>query len=171
MRRPEFCPRSAGIAASLTATIAIALLLSGCTSPDRSRALGDAGLSGKTIALQVCSTCHGAAGTSVSPAFPNLAGQPPAYLTAQLDAFRNRRRSDSKGHEYMWGMASSLSDAQIAELGAYYAAQPTVAGRSADAATMLAGQKVVEQGDAAKGVPACIACHGAAVSATGRTTR
>jgi cytochrome c553 len=36
-----------------------------------------------------CSSCHGPGGVSVSPTFPNLAGQQAPYLEAQLHAFRD----------------------------------------------------------------------------------
>ena len=60
----------------------------------------------------------------------------------------------------MWGLASALTDEQIASLGAYYAGQKSVpanphAGQNADA-----GRTIYEHGDAAAGVPACVACHG-----------
>ena len=147
-----------------TATTATAMILLGggsaCTSPDRSRSLGNENLSATAIATQVCSTCHGAKGNSVSPAFPNLAGQTQEYLVLQLSAFRSHRRSDPKGHEYMWGMASPLSNLQITDLAAYYAGQRPIPARLSDDFKLKAGQAIVEHGDPANSVPACIACHG-----------
>lgn len=162
MGRSESYRQRARTTVAITAgmTTAIVILVSGCTSPDRSRALGDSTVPGKTIALQVCSTCHGVTGTSISPAFPNLARQQQEYLVAQLNAFRSHRRSDPTGREYMWGMASPLSDAQIAELAYFYAAQSPVRRRVTDDATVMAGKTIFEQGFAATGVTACIACHG-----------
>ena len=67
---------------------------------------------------QACAVCHGALGVSVAPDAPNLAGQPAIYVTAQLRAYRNGRRQ----HEVMAVMAKGLSDDDIANLAAWYAA-------------------------------------------------
>jgi cytochrome c553 len=115
-----------------------------------------------TLAQQVCSNCHGVDGTSVSPNFPNLAGQPEPYTAAQLTGFRDRNRRDPAGFEYMWGLTRHLTDAQIEGLAAYYAArQPARQPLESDEARMVAGQAIFEKGVAAAGVPACIGCHGA----------
>jgi cytochrome c553 len=53
----------------------------------------------------------------------------------------------------------TLSDEDVADLGAYYASQ-TPAGLEADPSYWEAGQRLYRGGDAARGVPACIACHG-----------
>jgi cytochrome c553 len=142
------------------AAVGYIVCCAGCTSPERSRALGDAGIAGKTIAVQVCSSCHGANGISVSPAFPNLAGQQYEYLTLQLSSFRSHRRSDPKGHEYMWGLASPLTDEQIASLGAYYAGQKSAFASPRSEKISTPGRLIYEHGDTAAGVPACVACHG-----------
>jgi cytochrome c553 len=47
----------------------------------------------------------------------------------------------------------------MADLGAYYSRQ-TLNGLEADPALYRAGQKLYRAGDAARGIPACIACHG-----------
>ncbi len=138
----------------------LAALGSGCSSPERSRSLGDPNISGKTIALQVCSNCHGVGGTSVSPNFPNLAAQQEVYFVAQLKSFRSHDRSDPAGFEYMWGLSAHLTDEQIKDLAAYYAAQPPVAGAAADPARISAGHAIFEQGVQAADVPACASCHG-----------
>jgi len=53
-------------------------------------ALGDAE-EGKAKAA-VCGACHGAEGISAIPANPNLAGQVPGYISAQLKAFKSKRQ-------------------------------------------------------------------------------
>lgn len=63
-----------------------------------------------------CAGCHGTAGISNNPMWPNLAGQKPAYLVKQLKAFRDGTRSDPM----MTPMAKPLSDDDIANLAAYY---------------------------------------------------
>ena len=63
-----------------------------------------------------CAGCHGSAGISNNPMWPNLAGQKPGYLAKQLKAFRDGTRSDPM----MTPMAAPLSDDDIANLAAYY---------------------------------------------------
>src|SRR5690348_13170162 len=86
-----------------------------------------------TLAKQVCGSCHGPSGLSISSAFPRLAGQTAPYLQAQLRAFRNRTRDDPMAQAYMWGMASQLDNGIIDELSAYYARQAPMHGPAPDA--------------------------------------
>lgn len=71
---------------------------------------------GKTKAVS-CNACHGSKGISMIPMYPNLAGQKEQYLVLQLKAFRDGERKNMQ----MSPMASGLSDADIANLSAYYA--------------------------------------------------
>ncbi|MFA9421622.1 MAG: cytochrome c [Gammaproteobacteria bacterium] len=66
-----------------------------------------------------CTACHGADGNSVNPVWPKLAGQHVAYLEKQIKDFRDGKRKDPM----MSAMAASLSDADISNLAAYFAAQ------------------------------------------------
>jgi len=79
-----------------------------------SMAGGDAA-AGKAKAA-MCAGCHGAKGVSANALWPNLAGQKAAYLEKQLKAFRGGTRKDPT----MSGMAKPLSDADIANLAAYF---------------------------------------------------
>lgn len=63
-----------------------------------------------------CAACHGTAGISAIPMYPNLAGQKSMYLDKQLKAFRDGQRSDP----VMTQLAKPLTDADIANLSAYY---------------------------------------------------
>jgi cytochrome c553 len=72
---------------------------------------------GRQKALQ-CQTCHGLDGLSKLPEAPNIAGNPEPYLVKQLDAFRKGERKN----EMMSVVAQPLSDQDIADLAAYYAA-------------------------------------------------
>ena len=72
---------------------------------------------GKEKATTVCAACHGAEGISANPIWPNLAGQKDAYLVKQLNDFKSGARKDP----VMAGMAAALSDADIANISAYYA--------------------------------------------------
>lgn len=75
---------------------------------------GDAA-AGKTKAA-TCAGCHGATGVSAVPTYPNLAGQKEAYLAKQLHAFKDGSRKDPT----MNAMSAPLTDAEIADLAAYY---------------------------------------------------
>lgn len=75
---------------------------------------GDAA-AGKAKAA-MCAACHGPAGISANPIWPNLAGQKEAYLVKTLKDFKSGKRNDP----VMSGMAKPLSDADIANLAAYY---------------------------------------------------
>lgn len=76
---------------------------------------GDAA-AGKAKAAS-CVACHGANGISAVPTYPNLAGQKEAYLVKQMKAFKDKTRMDPT----MNAMAAPLSDADIANISAYYA--------------------------------------------------
>ena len=71
-------------------------------------------------AASTCGACHGPNGISAMPTTPNLAGQKPAYLDAQLRAYRSKDRQNPT----MNAMAGSLSDDDIKALADYYAALP-----------------------------------------------
>lgn len=136
-------------------------ILTACADPERSRNLGDPKVSAVTLAQQVCSNCHGLSGNSISPNFPNLAGQVEPYVVAQLTGFKSHDRRDPAGFEYMWGLSRSLTEAQIQGLAAYFAAQaPRRQPLEGDAARIQAGQKIFESGVVEKSIPACSSCHG-----------
>jgi cytochrome c553 len=148
--------------AALALVAAAAALSVGCTNPQRSRDLANPSVSATTMAQQVCSNCHGMTGSSVSPNFPNLAGQTEAYFVAQLEGFRSHRRRDPAGFEYMWGLSRSLTDEQIKGLAAYYASQaPQPQAIEGDSGRFEAGKAIFSSGVADKGIPACKTCHGA----------
>jgi cytochrome c553 len=111
--------------------------------------------------VETCGTCHGANGHSVSPTFPNLAAQQPAYVELQLKAFKDQSRADPDAQAYMWGMASQLSDATISALAGYFAAQPAVSGRGGSSPLIAQGKHLFEEGVPARGIPPCASCHGA----------
>ena len=146
---------------TLAFLMAAAALSAGCANPERSRNLADPQVSATTLAQQVCSNCHGVTGTSVSPNFPNLAGQVELYFVAQLNGFKSHRRQDPAGFEYMWGISRSLNDDQIKGLADYYAGQsPMRQAFEGDRSRLDAGKRIFEAGVADKAVPACAGCHG-----------
>lgn len=120
-----------------------------------------------------CSSCHGDDGNSMVATFPKLAQQHSSYLTQQLQAFKDGTRNDPM----MSPMAKSLSDDDIADISAYYAAQkvsenalPALppadedekpAGKKDDIQELIAqGSNLYRNGNLQSEVSACIACHG-----------
>lgn len=103
----------------------------------------------------VCGACHGMTGQSVNPEWPNLAGQHASYIAAQLALFKRGARDNA----LMMPMAMPLTDQDMQDLGAHFAAQ-TPAGLEADPSNWRVGEKLYRGGDESRGLPACIACHG-----------
>jgi len=116
--------------------------------------------------VAACIACHAAKERS-DAFFPRIAGKPAGYLYNQLRNFRDGRRN----YPMMTYMVDHLPDAYLREIADYFAAQhppypPPQAGSgaSATAASLARGQALVQQGDPAKQIPACVACHGAALT-------
>jgi len=134
----------------------------GCTNVQRSRNLADPAVPGNVLAQQVCSSCHGVDGNSVSPNFPNLAAQTEPYFIEQLSSFRKHGRFDPAGFEYMWGLSRHLTDGQIKDLAAYYASQKirTPAHPTGRQDLRDAGKSIYAGGVPEKNIPPCATCHG-----------
>lgn len=66
----------------------------------------------------MCQACHGLDGLAKTPDAPNIAGQTEPYLVTQLQAFK----SGARKNDAMSVVAPTLSDADIENLAAYYAA-------------------------------------------------
>ena len=98
---------------------------------------------------QVCAACHGPDGNATIPGTPSLAGQPVFFTHWQLIKYRDGRRKDAQ----MSPLAEKLDDADMADLAAFYAAQPARARpATTDAARVAAGQRLAEQHH-------CTSCH------------
>jgi len=80
---------------------------------------GGGGSAGGREKAAICTACHGATGLSPSGNWPNLAGQHEDYMVRALRQYRSGERKDP----VMAGQAVNLSDEDIADLAAYYAAQ------------------------------------------------
>lgn len=113
------------------------------------------------VAIELCSSCHGPGGNSISPTFPKLAGQQKLYLAAQLRALKGRTRGDPEAHDYMWGIAGTIDDSLIDHLADYYAAQTPAPGRPGDPKLIAEGKRIFANGDSARNIQACATCHGA----------
>ncbi|MEZ9199472.1 cytochrome c [Shewanella sp. 10N.286.54.B9] len=115
---------------------------------------------GKTKAI-VCSACHGVDGNSMIDMYPKLAGQQTTYLEKQLHDFRSAAKSGGKegrADPIMGGMAMMLSDEDISDIAAFYASQTKQVIEVKDVPAL--GEQLYKGGDSARGITACIACHG-----------
>lgn len=98
---------------------------------------------GRKVA-NMCRTCHGLDGYAQIPIAPHIGGEPASYLAGQLRAFRSGERE----HEMMSVVAAGLSDAQIDNVTAWYAAHVATSVPPADS-------------DADAAPETCATCHGA----------
>lgn len=108
-----------------------------------------------------CQECHGHDGNAQDiedgigniGKFPRLAGQLPAYIVKQMRDFR----SGARHNDTMVIMARSVSDADVADIAAYFSSQKTASDKAGDATH---GRRLFTEGDAPRGIPACVTCHG-----------
>jgi cytochrome c553 len=117
-----------------------------------------------------CAACHGLDGNATADPkiYPRIAGQSERYISKQLALFKSGQRVNALMQPY----AAPLSAQDMRDLGAYFATQKTGAGIADDSAIATGpnkgakfyevGQKLFRSGDLARGVPACMACHGPA---------
>lgn len=112
--------------------------------------------------VQACTLCHGKEGRATNEGyFPRIAGKPAGYLYNQLINFREGRRSNAT----MTYLVEHLSDAYLLEIASYFSAldlpYPPPPVTPASKQELARGDALVHLGDAARGIPACVACHGA----------
>ncbi|WP_297352862.1 c-type cytochrome [Paraburkholderia sp.] len=117
---------------------------------------------GQAIATQVCASCHGADGNSTGGAYPKLAGQHPEYLVKQLMDFKIQpgAKQPARNNAIMAGMAAALSNQDMVNVAAYFAAQTPKPGYAHDKNTVPLGEKIYRAGIVERAVPACASCHG-----------
>lgn len=102
-----------------TASVAALVILTGLPAVATAQAAGDP-VAGRHQA-RLCSGCHSIEGyRNAYPAYrvPKLGGQYAEYLIAALRGYRSGERN----HPTMHAIAATLSDQDIADLAAYFAA-------------------------------------------------
>ena len=104
----------------------------------------------------ICAACHGPKGISINPSWPSLAGQHATYLIKQLQNFKEKKGRDDPT---MAPMVASLSEQDITDLAAFYAALPLPEGSPAKQVSTR-GEQLYRRGDMDQHITACIACHG-----------
>jgi cytochrome c553 len=105
----------------------------------------------------ICAACHGVDGNSTVPNWPKLAGQHEGYLSRQVMLIKSGARQVPE----MTGIVMGLSDQDLEDLSAYFAAQEATGG-VADESKVVLGERIYRAGNAESGVPACMSCHGPA---------
>lgn len=115
--------------------------------------------------VQACTLCHGKEGRATPGGFfPRIAGKPADYLYHQLLNFRDGRRNND-GMRYL---LDHLSDDYLRAIALHFASldlpyPPPVPPQGAPA-ELARGEVLVRRGDPARELPACTACHGAAMT-------
>ena len=136
------------------ARVSVLLGFLSATAPAAAESLVDGDIdAGKTKAV-TCAACHGADGNSMTPLWPNIAGQSAKYIEEQLMAFKTGLRQNA----LMSSQAMLQTD--MADLAVYYESLPAAAQAIADPDLLARGEALYRGGDAQEGIPACIACHG-----------
>jgi cytochrome c553 len=103
-----------------------------------------------------CAACHGLNGNSVSAELgPVIAGQNAAYAADQVTRIKTGMRAAPK----MQPAVQDLTEQDIADMAAFFATQ-TPAGNEADPSYWKAGRDLYRGGNATRGIPACMSCHG-----------
>ena len=113
-----------------------------------------------------CGACHSVDGNSTDAQYPKLAAQQERYIARQLALFKTGERENP----IMMPMATSLTPQDMRDIGAYFASQKVLPGVADDTVIKdgpnagkkfyMVGQQLYRGGDAARGIPACGACHG-----------
>jgi cytochrome c553 len=133
-----------GVAPHLLLSIALVVLGALAAAPVTAADLD----AGRRLA-EACARCHGADGNATLPGTPSLAGQPAWFTHWALIKFRDGRRKDP----LMSPFAANLSDADMADLAAYYAVKaPRARPQVVDAAKAAAGQRLAVSHQ-------CTSCH------------
>jgi len=112
-----------------------------------------------------CTQCHGKEGRAGPDGYyPRLAGKPAGYLYNQLLNFREGRRH----YGLMVSLLDPLSDEYLLEIAQYFASlavpYPSASRSRVPRAELARGELLARKGDAASKVPACVLCHGNALT-------
>lgn len=115
-----------------------------------------------------CVACHGIDGNSPMDMYPSIAGQGERYIAEQMALIANGQRGGLA--VVMQPFVVDLSAQDMRDIGAWYASQKGTAGLADDTPITegdfagqpfyAPGERLYRGGDASRGIPACLACHG-----------
>jgi cytochrome c553 len=109
----------------------------------------------------LCQGCHGEDGNSTETLIPKLAGQYGKYIAKQVRNYQAGIRS----HQIMGAVAASISEDELADIGAFFASQPMMKGSGSKDNPV--GKNLFLNGDMSRMTVACVQCHG--VNGKGKT--
>nr|WP_226986169.1 c-type cytochrome [Ramlibacter tataouinensis] len=112
-----------------------------------------------------CTACHGEQGRAGPDGYyPRIAGKPAGYLYNQLLHFRDGRRH----YGLMTRLLEPLSNAYLLEIAQHFGRldlpYPAPAPTRVAPQLLERGRVIALQGDAARQLPSCAQCHGAALT-------
>jgi len=119
----------------------------------------------------LCTACHGMDGNPIEGMpYPRIAGQSERFIARELALFKAGQRTSGMALA-MVPFAMDLSAQDMRDLGAFYESQTAAAGIADDTLVTEAGaykdlkfyqigEQLYRGGDPARGIPACLACHG-----------
>lgn len=115
--------------------------------------------------VQACTGCHGKQGRAAADGYyPRIAGKPAGYLYNQLLNFRDGRRQ----YKPMTQLIDPLSNAYLQEMAAHFAAldlpYPPPQAATVSTETLRRGEALALRGDRTRKIPACVQCHGEALT-------
>lgn len=117
---------------------------------------------GKALAATACAACHGADGISREAGLPHIAGQHPGYIAASLNAYKQGHRPDTS----MKDILAPLSEADIANVAAYYASLKSFTSAAAESGAKAAAAAPPGHAEAdpfaevKEATAECAGCHG-----------
>ena len=164
MRTQPCPPSSRPIPAPIgVAVLALALSLAAAATPARAAPARIEDSMAQRLAA--CTVCHGKEGRAAPDGYyPRLAGKPAGYLLNQLRNFRDGRRH----YGPMVAMVDLLPDAYLQEIATHFAGldlpHAVAPGATEPVALLARGRQLALQGDPARQLPACSACHGRALT-------
>jgi cytochrome c553 len=125
-------------------------------------ASGDPGRGETLHTEQLCSSCHGDVGIGQSPNWPSLSGQVPGYTYKTLRDYHDWERSVADGGELMGYIVEELSDQDMADLAAFYRANPRPPAQDVDITPEQVdiADTLHWLGDPGRLIQPCSACHG-----------
>ena len=114
---------------------------------------------------RACTACHGEQGRAGPDGYyPRLAGKPAGYLYHQLQNFQQGRRQ----YSLMQGLIAPLSDEYLHAMAEHFASlhipYPPPTAATATKEVLTKGKSLVLEGDKARHIPACVQCHGNALT-------
>lgn len=114
---------------------------------------------------RACTACHGEQGRAGPDGYyPRLAGKPAGYLYRQLQNFQQGRRQYSPMQHLIAPLSDDYLRAMADHFASLYAPYPAPVAATAPPEVLARGKTLVLHGDEARRLPACVHCHGQALT-------